>query len=317
MTAPLASVDSLSLVFGGGMRALDHVSLAIPAGRTMGLVGESGSGKTTLARCMLGLLHPTAGRVTFDGRDVNALKRHERAWFRRQAQMIFQDPVSSLSPRMRISALLEEPLRIHGLRLEEHRPVLRELMAAIGIGEGLLDKYPHQVSGGQARRVGIARALVLRPRLLVADEPTAGLDVSVQGDLLNLLRGLRGRFGLTYLLVSHNLSVVRTVTDDIAVMYLGRVVETGPTAAVFAAPSHPYSRALIDANPVIDPFRTRSRAVLAGEVPSPLDRPPGCPFQTRCPRVQPRCRIQDPVLAPVGAERMAACHFPLGAGTDQ
>lgn len=317
MTAPLASIEAVSVVYGGVLRAVDNVSFAIRPGETLGLVGESGSGKTTVSKLILGLLRPTEGRVLFDGRDVHALPAGERRWFRRQAQMIFQDPISSLSPRLTIRSLLEEPLRIHGLPLKEHWPRMRELMDAIGIKEALLDKHPHQVSGGQARRVGIARALVLNPRLVVADEPTAGLDVSIQGDLLNLMHDLQGRFGLTYLLVSHNLSVVRTVTDEVAVMYLGRLVEHGPTRTVFARPAHPYTRALIAANPMIDPDRLRKRATIAGEIPSPTALPPGCRFQTRCPKAQTRCRVEDPALLPVaGPERTgqsAACHFPNDA----
>jgi peptide/nickel transport system ATP-binding protein len=232
-------------------------------------------------------------------------------WFRGEAQIIFQDPLSSLSPRLKMRQLLAEPLRIHGCDVRKEFPRVLDLMASVNLPTALLEKYPHQVSGGQARRIGIARALVLNPRLVIADEPTAGLDVSIQGDLLNLVAGLQEEFGLTYLIVSHNLNVVRKVTDRVAVMYLGQIVEIGRTATVFHEPAHPYSHALISANPEIDPAKRREKIVLSGEIPSPLDPPSGCRFHTRCPRMQERCRIEEPKLRPMGSERSAACHFPL------
>lgn len=311
MSAPLLEIDNVSVVYGGVVHAVDGATFSLPPGGTLGLVGESGSGKTTLIKVVLGLITPTTGQVRFDGRDVGAFKHSERMWFRAQAQMIFQDPASSLSPRLTLRRILEEPLVIHGLKLKEHWPRVLELMAAIGLKEAQLDRYPHQVSGGQARRVGIARALILNPRLVVADEPTAGLDVSIQGDLLNLMHDLQQRLGLTYLMVSHNLSVVRKVTDSVAVMYLGKLIETGPTPQVFRQPAHPYTRALISANPVIDPERKRQHVVLEGEVPSPFNLPPGCRFQTRCPMAQDRCRVEAPELRIVADGQKAACHFPL------
>jgi peptide/nickel transport system ATP-binding protein len=291
------------------------VSLAIKERETLGLVGESGSGKTTIAKTLVGLYRPAEGTITFDGRDLSKFGRHDMMAFRRQAQMIFQDPLSSLSPRLTVKSLLAEPLKIHGRDPKGEWGHVRETMAAVSLSEALLDKYPHQVSGGQARRVGIARALVLNPRLVVADEPTAGLDVSIQGDLLNLLADLQERFGLTYLMVSHNLNVVRKVTDRVAVMYLAQIVEIGRTATVFAAPAHPYTHALLSANPEIDPARRREKIVLSGEIPSPLHPPSGCRFHTRCPRAQERCRVEEPLLRPMGGERSAACHFPLVAPT--
>lgn len=314
MTAPLLEIDDVSVVYGGTVHAVDGATFSLNQGGTLGLVGESGSGKTTLIKVVLGLIAPTRGLVRFDGRDVTGFRGADRMWFRAQAQMIFQDPASSLSPRLTLRRILEEPLVIHGLKLKEHWPRVLDLMSAIGLKEAQLDRYPHQVSGGQARRVGIARALILNPRLVVADEPTAGLDVSIQGDLLNLMHDLQQRLGLTYLMVSHNLSVVRKVTDSVAVMYLGKLVETGPTPAVFRAPAHPYTRALISANPVIDPERKRKHVILEGEVPSPFNLPPGCRFQTRCPMAQDRCRVEAPALRPVGNGQNVACHFPL---TDQ
>ncbi len=306
----LVHVDGLRIVFDGRLRAVDGVSFDLTEGETLGLVGESGSGKTTIAKALLGLYTPTEGQVTFEGRELAGLKRRERMWFRRQAQIIFQDAYSSLSPRLTIRSLLTEPLRIHGLdpRAEFHR--IEALMAAVNLSPVLLDKYPHQISGGQARRVGIARALVLHPRLVVADEPTAGLDVSIQGDLLNLLAELRRQYGLTYLMVSHNLNVIRKVTDRVAVLYLGQIMEIGTTRQVFTAPRHPYTHALLAANPEIDPALRRKKVVLQGEIPSPMTPPPGCRFHTRCPRAESRCRVEPPELRALGGQSFA-CHFPL------
>ena len=313
MTQPLAEAENLSVVFDGRLRAVDRVSLQLAAGETFGLVGESGSGKTTIAKTLIGLTEPSSGRVRFEGRDLATFRRGDWMWFRRQTQFMFQDPVSSLSPRLTIRSLLTEPLRIHGFHPKREFTRVTELMAAVGLSEALLDKYPHQVSGGQARRIAIARALVLHPSLVIADEPTAGLDVSVQGDLLNLMSDLKRQFGLTYLLVSHNLNVIRKVTDRVAVLYLGQIVEIGTTRAVFTAPAHPYSYALISANPEIDPAKRRHKVVLAGEIPSPLRPPPGCRFHTRCPRAAERCRVEEPKLRSMGEGRSAAaCHFPLG-----
>jgi peptide/nickel transport system ATP-binding protein len=296
------------------VRAVDDVTLAIGAGETVGLVGESGSGKTTLAKAMLGLYRPSAGSVRVGTHDVARLRGRDLLAFRREAQMIFQDPLSSLSPRFTIRRLLAEPIRIHKLAMAEHWPRIEALLAAMGIGDGLLDKYPHQLSGGQVRRVAIARALALRPRFVVADEPTAGLDVSIQGDLLNLLRDLQRDLGLTYLIVSHNLNVVRRITARVAVMYLGTIVEEGATHAVFSAAAHPYTAALLAANPVIDPERQRERIVLEGEIPSPRNPPPGCRFHTRCPRAEARCRSEAPHLRRLSDGRSVACHFPLVGG---
>ncbi len=310
MTAPLAAFDRATVAFGR-LHALEAVTLALPRGGITGLVGESGSGKTTLCRALLGLTPLAAGRVTFDGQEVAAhLARGDRA-FRRRVQMLLQDAVASLSPRMRLGDALEEPLRIHGLDLTEGRAQLDGLLARLGLPRDILGKYPHQVSGGQARRVGVARALVMRPELVVADEPTAGLDVSVQGELLNLLLDLQREFGLTYLVVSHNLNVVRRVTDRTLVMYLGQVVEDAPTPALFRRPAHPYTAALLSTNPSIGATRCRGRIVLQGEIPSPLHPPPGCRFHTRCPIAQPRCAAEPPALAEVAPGRAARCHYPF------
>jgi oligopeptide transport system ATP-binding protein len=312
MSAPaLVSLAGVSVVFGTGVRALSDVSLDLAEGETLALVGESGSGKTTLARAVLGLVRPTSGHVLFDGKDVAAMSGTALHAFRRAAQMVFQDPMASLSPRMRIGSLLAEPLDIHGISRADGWSDVLALVRRVGLPPTVLEKYPHQISGGQARRVGIARALVLKPWLVVADEPTAGLDVSVQGDIINLMNELQVGFRLTYLVVSHNLAVVRAMSHRIAVMYLGRIVETGPTDEVLARPAHHYTRALINAAPALELGTRPRREVLPGEIPSPLAPPSGCAFHTRCPRADDKCRAVVPPLAAMGPGRAAACHWPL------
>ena len=303
-------VEDLRVTFSGGVQAVAGISLALKVGETVGLVGESGSGKTTLAKALVGLNRPTSGKVKLEGRDLTSLTRADRLWLRRRVQMIFQDPLSSLSPRMKISSLLAEPIKIHGLDRKERWPQVLDLVARLGLSEAQLEKYPHQISGGQARRVAIARALVTDPSFLIADEPTAGLDVSVQGELLNLLADLQKQYSLGILIVSHNLNVIGRVTDRVAIMYLGKIVEEGFTRTVFRSPRHPYTHALLSANPVIDPEHKRAKLVLAGEIPSPSNPPSGCRFHTRCPKVQDRCRVEEPVLTGPAGQRYA-CHFPL------
>ncbi len=310
MTDPLLSLDRVSLTYGN-LPAVRAVSLDLTAGETLSIVGESGSGKSSLTRMALGLVPPTAGAVRFEGRDLADLRGRDAKAFRRAAQMIFQDPVAALSPRMRIRSLLAEPLRIHGVPVEPAWDGVLALLRRVGLSETVLDKHPHQVSGGQARRVGIARALVLRPRLLVADEPTAGLDVSVQGDLVNLLVDLQRGFGLTYLVVSHNLDVVRALSDRVMVLYLGRAVETGPAGRIFHAPAHPYTRALLAAVPRLDPGNRRRSEPLPGEVPSPLNPPTGCAFHPRCPLADDRCRQAAPAEQVLADGHRVACHKPL------
>jgi len=310
MHPDLIEVQDAAVAFGR-VTAVDAVSLAIRPGETVGLIGESGSGKSTLARLLVDLVRPNAGTVRFDGQDLATLDRAARRAYRRDAQMIFQDPVASLSPRMTIGRALAEPLAIHGIDRAQAWPGVLELLHRVGLPETILGKYPHQVSGGQARRVGIARALVLRPKLVVADEPTAGLDVSVQGDLVNLMTELQRDFGLTYLLVSHNLNVVRAMADRFAVMYLGRLIEVGPARRIFVAPAHPYTRALIAATPRLDPDRLQAPVPLAGEMPNPADLPPGCRFQTRCPLVDDHCRKVEPPETALTDGRMVRCHKPL------
>jgi oligopeptide transport system ATP-binding protein len=310
---PLIDMRGVGVTFSGKVKALEGVDLTIHKGDIVGLVGESGSGKTTLCRVLIGLQPPTAGAAEIDGEPVAKALARDGLAFRRRTQMLLQDAVASLSPRMRIRKLMEEPLRIHGLPLTEGRARILELLKRLGLPEATLDKYPHQVSGGQARRVAILRALVLRPDLIVADEPTAGLDVSVQGDLLNLMLDLQAEFGLTYLIVSHNLNVIRRITSRTVVMYLGQIVEEGPTASLFRAPAHPYTAALLSTNPVIDPAKRRKRVVLSGEIPSVVNPPSGCRFHTRCPQAQSRCSVDMPTLATAADGRKVRCHFPLNA----
>ena len=286
------------------------VSLALAAGEVTGLVGESGSGKTTLCRAMLGLQPVSGGRVTLDGKPL--AEWPERA-LRRRMQLLLQDAASSLSPRLRLRALLAEPIRIHGMEFAAGWKALETLLHQLRLPADILGKYPHEISGGQARRVAMARALILDPAVLVADEPTAGLDVSVQGEVLNLLLELQASRGLALLIVSHNLGVIRRVTQRMAVMYLGQIVEQGHSHEVFARPAHPYTAALLSANPAIDPARRAIPVILRGETPSPAHPPAGCRFHTRCPAVQPVCRELQPTLAEAAPGRLVRCHFPFEA----
>lgn len=307
---PLIDVQNVSMLYGGNVRALDEVSLMLHPREIVGLVGESGSGKTTLCRVMMGLARPTGGDVLVDGTRLIDLLARDKLAYRRRAQMLQQDAMASLSPRMRLRDQLAEPIAIHGMNKQQGWARVLELLTRMGLSHGILDKYPHQISGGQARRVAVARALVLAPLMIVADEPTAGLDVSVQGDLLNLLLDLQAEMALTYLIASHNLNVIRRISDRIVVMYLGQIVEQGRTPDVFARPAHPYTAALLSTNPVVDPAKRRERIVLQGEIPSVVNPPPGCRFHTRCPQVQNRCRVDVPGLRAVEG-RDVRCHFPL------
>jgi peptide/nickel transport system ATP-binding protein len=291
--------------------AVADISLVIPAGGAFGLVGESGSGKTTLGRAVVGLVPAQDGTIRLAG---TALRRRDRAalrsW-RRQVAMTFQDPIASLSPRLTVRTLVAEPFRIHGIGARSLDAEARRLLALVGLAAPFLDRYPHELSGGQARRVGIARALALEPRLLIADEPTAGLDVSVQGDILNLLARLRGELGLALLLITHNLAAARLSTELLGVMYMGRLVESGRTAEIFRRPAHPYTASLLAAMPVADPARRDRPPAVRGEVPSLLHRPSGCEFHTRCPQAEPRCRVEMPLPHDAVPGRSVRCHFPL------
>jgi peptide/nickel transport system ATP-binding protein len=291
---------------GPGVRAVDGVSLTVSNAEVVGVVGESGSGKTTLALGCLRLTRITSGRVFFGETEVSELRGRDVRRFRRDAVMIFQDPHSSLSPRMRVSALLTEPYVIHGIARDEQYPVA-ELLRMVELPERIASYYPHELSGGQARRVGIARALALRPRLIVADEPTAGLDVSAASAILNLLQKLRDEHNTAYLVITHALNVVGYLADRIAVMYLGRVVETGPAEQIYDAPLHPYTRALIASIPDMETRRDTQEPAVAGEIPSPRSPPSGCHFHPRCPFAVERCRTEDPALEEAMPGRSVAC----------
>jgi peptide/nickel transport system ATP-binding protein len=291
------------------LHAVAGVDFAIPRGTTMALVGESGCGKSTVARLLVGLLPPSAGRIRFDGTELD-LSRGRRALapLRRRLQMIFQDPYASLNPRWRVAEIVAEPLDAFGLVRDraERRERVAELLRRVGLSPTDGTKYPHEFSGGQRQRISIARALASRPEFLVADEPTSALDVSVQAQILNLMKDLQERLGLTYLLISHNLAVVSLMADQVGVMYLGRIVELAPAGELFARPRHPYTRLLLDTVPDLE-MRRRERTPVAGEVPSPIEPPPGCAFHPRCPWANARCRAERPQPLPVGAARVA-CH---------
>ena len=294
--------------------AVLDVSLSVRPGETLGLVGESGSGKTTFGRAVLNLLKADAGSVTFDGQEILGMDERRFKPLRRDIAMMFQDPIGSLSPRKTVRALITEPLLIHGADGRNLDTEAERLADMVRLPRSLLARYPHELSGGQARRVGVCRALALNPRLIIADEPTAGLDVSVQGEILNLIADLQAEFGLSYIIITHNLPVVRHIADRLAIMYLGRIVEEGPTSEVFANPAHPYTRALVEGVPQPDPDRRRPvTAGISGDVPSLLNRPPGCDFATRCPRVQDACRLAKPPHVEIAPDHEHACLFPLSA----
>lgn len=297
----------------GRLTAVDGVSLELRRGETLGLVGESGCGKSSIARAITGLQPLAAGTLSVEGEILQHATSQGRQTLQRKIQILFQDPAASLSPRMTVRTLLAEPLKIRRAYTPQSWERIAALGESIGLGDQLLSRYPHQLSGGQARRVALVRALAAEPSIIVADEPTAGLDISIQGEILNLLRALRNRLGLSYLLISHNLNVVGRVTDRVAVMYLGQIVESGPTAELFRSPAHPYTQALLSANLTLDAQRRRERIVLTGELPSASNPPPGCRFHKRCPVARPKCASEVPALKAEQDGRSIACHFPVAA----
>ena len=291
------------------VKAVDGVSFSIKHGECLGMVGESGCGKTTIGRTILRLVEPTAGSVLFDDTDVTQANAKTLKALRRHMQIIFQDPYASLDPRVPVGESVGEGLLIHGHRKSSERyAIVLDMMRKVGLEEYHVRRYPHEFSGGQRQRIGIARALALRPRFIICDEPVSALDVSIQSQVLNLLRDLQQEFGLTYLFIAHNLSVVEHISDRVAVMYLGKMVELTERKELFRNPLHPYTQALMSAIPVPDPTLKRERVVLKGDVPSPLNPPPGCRFHTRCPVVMDTCHVEEPVFQDVGAGHFVACH---------
>jgi peptide/nickel transport system ATP-binding protein/oligopeptide transport system ATP-binding protein len=320
MMAVLLSVEDLRKTFKVNanrpgapkqkLRAVDGVSFELISGETLGLVGESGCGKSTIGRLLLRLIEPDSGTIRFDGKLVTGMPKQELTALRRDMQIIFQDPYSSLNPRMRVGEIIGEPLVVHGLaKGREIREQVITLMNKVGLSAEHYDRYPHEFSGGQRQRIGIARTLAVQPRLVVADEPVSALDLSIQAQIVNLLKDLQEEFGLTYLFISHDLGVIEHVCDRVAVMYLGRIVEIADAEQLYLRPRHPYTEALLNAVPIPDPNRHRQKQLLSGEIPSPINPPTGCHFHPRCPYAQEICRMEYPPLVEQTGGHQAACHF--------
>lgn len=325
MNQPLLQVHDLHKTFAvkGGLvgsaerrlKAVTGVSFDLAPGETLGLVGESGCGKSTTGRLIARLLEPDSGQVLFRGDDLTRLSQRQLRPLRRHLQMIFQDPFSSLNPRMRVFDILAEPLLLHGIVGRRELPAdVEELARRVGLGPEHLDRYPHEFSGGQRQRIGIARAIAVRPDLIIADEPVSALDLSIQAQVINLMRDIQQDFELSYLFIAHDLAVVEHISDRVAVMYLGRIVEIGPADELYRQPQHPYTEALLNAVPIPDPNPDRDRPLLTGEVPSPIDPPPGCPFHPRCPYAKEVCRIDLPPLTERQSRHLSACHFAEEVG---
>jgi peptide/nickel transport system ATP-binding protein len=319
MSEPVLQVQDLVVNFKKGrsvVQAVSGVSFDVVQGETLGIVGESGCGKSTTGRALIQIPPPTSGTVRFDGEDLTSLPRSSLRKARTGIQMIFQDPISSLNPRRRIKDIVAEPLDIWGTASDEERTtIVRQMLHDVGLDPDLTeDRYPRQFSGGQCQRISIARALVMKPKLLICDEMVSSLDVSVQAQILNLLEDLKARYGLTVIFIAHDLAVVKNVSDRVAVMYLGRICEVAPSDALYAEPAHPYTQALLSAALEPDPEHAHERITLSGEPPSPIDPPSGCRFRTRCPYAQERCASETPVLREIRPGHQVACHFPLVSG---
>ncbi len=294
----------------GHLKAVDDVSFTVRRGETFGLVGESGCGKSTLGRTMLNLLEPTGGEAIFDSRNIYEMDKYEQRNLRKKLQIIFQDPYSSLNPRLNVGEIVGEALGVHGVASgPEKNERVKEMLSVCGLAPYHIRRYPHEFSGGQRQRIGIARALALNPEFIVADEPIASLDVSIQAQIVNLMEQLREKFGLTYLFISHDLSMVKYISNNVGVMYLGKLVEVAPTRQLFAKPLHPYTEALLSAIPTVDREARGKRVVLKGDVPSPVNPPSGCPFHPRCPYAMDRCRTETPELKKADDGRLVSCHL--------